>query len=81
MTDLNLTALRKSGAGHYRQAARAVALLLRLLAQAHRARRDAKRLMSLDDYLLKDIGIARCEIEAIAHRGRNWPEPGFRSAP
>jgi Domain of unknown function (DUF1127) len=38
--------------------------LLGLLAQANRARRDTKYLLSLDDYLLKDIGISRCELKA-----------------
>jgi uncharacterized protein YjiS (DUF1127 family) len=73
MTDLSVTALQDPRAAHYRQAARAVArtvvLVLGLLAKANRARRDTKYLMSLNDYLLKDIGITRGEIEAVVRRG------------
>jgi uncharacterized protein YjiS (DUF1127 family) len=74
MTNLNLTALKKPGAGHYRQAARAVArpvaLLVGHLARAYRARRVTKYLMSLDDHLLKDMGISRCELEAVVFWGQ-----------
>jgi uncharacterized protein YjiS (DUF1127 family) len=75
MTNVNATVLlHKPGTAHYGQAARAVvrivALILEPLARAYRARRDAEYLMSLSDHLLKDIGIARCEIEPVVRRGR-----------
>jgi uncharacterized protein YjiS (DUF1127 family) len=74
MMDLKVTALRKSGAAHDRQIARTVlrkvALIFSLLTQACRTRRDIERLMSFDDYLLKDMGITRGEIEAVVRRGR-----------
>jgi uncharacterized protein YjiS (DUF1127 family) len=73
MRNLNITAWQKPGAAHERQVARAVAraaaVILGPLAQAYRARRDAEHLMSVNDYLLKDIGITRREIEAVIRRG------------
>jgi uncharacterized protein YjiS (DUF1127 family) len=75
MTNLNVTALQKPGTAHVRQvtraAARIVALVLRPLAEAYRARRDAGHLMGLNDDLLKDIGIARSEIDFIVGTGRH----------
>jgi uncharacterized protein YjiS (DUF1127 family) len=73
MTNLNVTALPKPGTAPYRQAMRAaariVALLLRPLAEAYRARCDAEHLINLNDDLLRDIGIARWEIEGAVRRG------------
>lgn len=37
--------------------------VLKLLSRRRRARRDAKHLASLDDYLLRDIGLTRGEVE------------------
>lgn len=37
--------------------------ILRFLARRHRARRDARHLAGLEDYLLRDIGLSRDEIE------------------
>jgi uncharacterized protein YjiS (DUF1127 family) len=74
MTNLNVTALPTPETSHVRQATRAaariVALILGPLAQAYRARRDAEHLMSLNDDLLRDIGIARSDIDFIIHTGR-----------
>jgi len=65
---ISLGTLQESNAGPYRQVAlavaRRVALILGYLAQAYRARRDSEHVMGFSDHLLKDIGIARCEIEA-----------------
>lgn len=75
MTNLNVTALQKPGTAPYRQAVRAVtrtvALIFAPLAQAYRARRGAEHLMSLNDDLLKDIGVTRCEIDFIVGTGRH----------
>jgi uncharacterized protein YjiS (DUF1127 family) len=75
MTNLNATVLQKPGTAPYRQAVRAVArtvaLILAPLAQAYRARRDAEHLMSLNDALLKDIGVSRCEIDFILGTSRH----------
>ena len=74
MTSLNLTALQNSEVSRHRHVARAVvrtvALILGPLVQAHRARRDAEHLMGLNDDLLKDIGIARCEVEDAVRWGQ-----------
>lgn len=37
--------------------------ILRFLARRRRARRDTRHLTTFDDYLLRDIGLARDEIE------------------
>lgn len=37
--------------------------ILRFLARRHRARRDTRRLATFDDYLLRDIGLSRDDIE------------------
>ncbi len=71
MTDIKVTV---PGTAHGRRVATAllalVALFVGRLAQAHRERRDIEHLMKLDDCYLKDIGIARCEIEAVVRLGR-----------
>jgi len=69
----SLSTLQGSNAGPYRQVARAVVrgvtLILGYLAQAYRARRDSEHIMGFSDHLLKDIGVARCEIEAAVRWG------------
>jgi uncharacterized protein YjiS (DUF1127 family) len=37
----------------------------------HRAQRDARQLMALDDHLLQDIGLSRDEIERALRAGRD----------
>ena len=75
---ISLSTLQESNAGPYRQVARAitrrVALILGYLAQAYRTRRDSEHVMGFSDHLLKDIGVARCEIEAAVRWGpeRRW---------
>jgi uncharacterized protein YjiS (DUF1127 family) len=74
MTNLNATALQEPKVAYDRQVARAVArtaaLILVPLVQAFRARRDAEHLMGMSDHLLKDIGVARCEIETAVRWGQ-----------
>ena len=74
MTNLNATAPQTLQTSHVRQATRAaariVALMLAPLAEAYRARRDAARLMGMNDDLLKDIGVSRGEIETLVRTGR-----------
>ena len=53
-----------------RAVARTAALILKPLVQAYRARRDTEYLMGLSDDLLKDIGIARCEVDAAVRWGQ-----------
>jgi len=47
----------------------AAAAALSALSRANRRRRDGQLLLSLPDYLLKDIGISRGEIEDAVTRG------------
>lgn len=53
--------------------------LLWLLLREYRRRKDAETLRGLPDYLLKDMGIYRCEIDAVVRgeypRGR-WQRRG-----
>ncbi len=44
--------------------------IFRRLAQASRVRREIEHLMKLDDYQLKDLGIARGQIEAAVRGGK-----------
>ena len=73
MTNLDATTLERREAPRYRQAARIVAStvapILARLVRALRARRDAEHLMGLSDHLLKDVGIARCEVDSITRSG------------
>ena len=51
----------------------------------HKARRDRRHLMQLPDYLLRDIGISRLEVEAMTGRGDRprfvvLPDIGWRQA-
>ena len=54
-----------------RGAVRTMALAIGFLARAYRARRDSRHLLGLDDYLLKDMGIARSEIGTIVRDGQS----------
>jgi uncharacterized protein YjiS (DUF1127 family) len=74
MTNLNVATLQEPEVARHRHVARAVArtaaLILKPLVQAYRARRDTEYLMGLNDDLLKDIGIARCEVDAAVRWGQ-----------
>jgi len=78
MTSLNLWTLPNAGATPRRPLARAamryIARLLAVPVRAHRAWRDTEHVMGFSDHLLKDIGVARCEIEAAVRWGpeRRW---------
>ncbi len=53
-----------------------------LVAREIRIRRDMRKLAELDDWMLRDIGLARTEIEPAARHGRRAlgsPAPGGRS--
>jgi uncharacterized protein YjiS (DUF1127 family) len=74
MTTLDMRTLPNSDAAPHRPIARAVmrsvARLLELPVRAYRAWRDTEHVMGLSDHLLKDIGVARCEIDAAVRWGR-----------
>jgi len=44
--------------------------LAKRIARAERIRRDMRRLSEMDDYMLRDIGLARSEIERAVREGR-----------
>jgi uncharacterized protein YjiS (DUF1127 family) len=46
--------------------------IISVIARELRVRRDIRRLAELDDTMLRDIGIARTEIERAARLGRSW---------
>jgi uncharacterized protein YjiS (DUF1127 family) len=52
-------------------AARDLARLIAALAAELRIRRDMRRLAAMDDHILKDIGLRRCEIEYRVRHGRD----------
>jgi uncharacterized protein YjiS (DUF1127 family) len=52
-------------------AARALARLITAIGQELRIRRDMRDLAAMDDHMLKDIGLCRCEIESCARYGRD----------
>ena len=73
MTSLSMRPLPNSGGAPSRPIAwaalRSVARLLAVPVRAYRAWRDTEHVMGLSDHLLKDIGVARCEIEAAVRWG------------
>ncbi len=73
MTNLNATASQGPGTACNRQGPRAITRIfafLEGLMHAHRSRREAEHLASLSDYLLKDIGITRSDIDMVVRGGR-----------
>jgi uncharacterized protein YjiS (DUF1127 family) len=52
-------------------AARSLAWLVAAIAHELRIRRDMRQLAAMDDHMLKDIGLCRCEIESCARYGRD----------
>jgi uncharacterized protein YjiS (DUF1127 family) len=66
------TAGREAGA--WQALANMVTNAVRELRREHKARRDRRHLMQLPDYLLRDIGLSRIEIEAMTER---YDEPRF----
>jgi len=65
----------RRGAQFLRLAYAAYAATMREL----RLRRDMRRLAEYDDHMLRDIGIARTDIEGVIRRGRD--RPGFTNWP
>ena len=72
MTSLSTRTLPNSGTSPSRPIAqgalRSVVRLLAVPVRAYRAWRDTEHVMGFSDHLLKDIGIARCEIDAAVRR-------------
>ena len=56
------------GAGAWQAFTEMVANAVRELRREHKARRDRRHLMQLPDYLLRDIGLSRIEVEAMTER-------------
>jgi uncharacterized protein YjiS (DUF1127 family) len=54
-----------------RAVARGLAWLIAALANELRVRRDMRQLAAMDDHMLKDIGLHRCEIEDCVRHGRS----------
>ena len=52
-------------------AARSLAWLVAAIAHELRIRRDMRQLAAMDDRMLKDIGLCRCEIEPCVRYGRD----------
>ena len=48
-----------------------IALLMSALIVEFRARRAARRLMELDDYMLRDMGLSRTDIGRVVRGGRD----------
>jgi uncharacterized protein YjiS (DUF1127 family) len=72
MTNLNATTHQPETARN-RQGQLAMARIFAFiehLVHAYRSRRDAEHLAGLNDYLLKDMGITRTDIDAVVRRGR-----------
>lgn len=73
MTNLNATASHHPETACNNRASGAAARILAVLehlVHVYRSRRDAEHLATLGDYLLKDIGITRNDIDAVVRRGR-----------
>ena len=73
MTNLNATASYRPETACNSPAPGVVARIfavLEHLVRVCRSRRDAEYLATLNDYLLKDIGITRSDIEEVVRRGR-----------
>jgi uncharacterized protein YjiS (DUF1127 family) len=51
-------------------AARGLAWSIAAIRQELRVRRDMRQLAAMDDHMLKDIGLSRCEIEHRVRYGR-----------
>jgi uncharacterized protein YjiS (DUF1127 family) len=52
-------------------AVRGLAWLLAAISHELRIRRDMQHLAAMDDHMLKDIGLSRCEIEHCVRYGRD----------
>jgi uncharacterized protein YjiS (DUF1127 family) len=52
-------------------AARGLARLIAAIGHELRMRRDMRQLAAMDDHMLKDIGLCRCEIEYCVRYGRD----------
>jgi len=78
MINLDMWTLPNSRAAPRRPIARAalrsVAHVLAVPVRAYQVWRETEHVMGLSDHLLKDIGVARCEIEAAVRWGpeRRW---------
>ena len=64
---MSVMSFERPTAGHvvWRAIAEVVGRFVRELRREQKARRDRRHLMQLPDYLLKDIGVSRIEIDAI----------------
>jgi uncharacterized protein YjiS (DUF1127 family) len=54
-----------------RAAIRGAARLIAAIGQELRIRRDMRELAAMDDHMLKDLGLCRCEIESRVRHGRD----------
>jgi len=52
-------------------AMRGIMLVIAAIANELRIRRDMRQLAAMDDHMLKDIGLCRCEIESCVRYGRD----------
>jgi uncharacterized protein YjiS (DUF1127 family) len=52
-------------------AARGLGWLIAAITDELRIRRDMRQLAAMDDHMLKDIGLCRCEIESCVRYGRD----------
>ena len=52
-------------------ATRGLAWMIAVIANELSIRRDMRRLAAMDDYMLKDIGLRRCEVEYRVRHGKN----------
>ncbi len=74
MTNFDAMVPQEQRGALHKRAAHAIlgpaGFIFRRLAQAYRVRRDMENLMRLNDYQLKDLGIARGQIEAAVRGGK-----------